>query len=241
MAIAGIDKLIINSAFREPSQHWKYNLQTQSFVREEGRRPAGYFVAGQGSNQYNDIGQFIELPLVNTIRPRIKVWREKGYPSVTGITKKMLEHWNDNSARQYQFFFCQMDAMETLIWLVEAPEADKIGIEIKGDGGLFKRICTKLCTGGGKTTIMAMLIAWQIINKVTYPQDKRFSKNVLIIAPGLTVRSRLQVLNVGGQDNYYAQFNIVPSTLMDKLRQGKIVIKNCQSLAWNTEESLSKK
>jgi type III restriction enzyme len=241
MAIGGIDQLIINSAFREPEQHWKYNLQLQSFEREPGRRPAGYFIAGQGSNQYNDIGTFIELPLVNIIRPRVKAWREKGYPGITGISKKLIEYWNDRDARQYQFFFCQMDAIETLIWLVEAPDAEKVGIDIKGDDGPFKRICTKLCTGGGKTIVMAMLVAWQIINKVTYPQDKRFSKNILIIAPGLTVKSRLQVLNVGGNDNYYRLFNIVPSSLMDKLRLGKVKICNWQSFAWDSDEKLSKK
>ena len=191
--MAGIDQLIINSAFREPAHHWKYDLNGQTFVKEPGRRPAGYFIAGQGSNQYNDIGQFIELPLVNKIRPRVKAWRQAGYPGVTGVTQKLLDHWNDKDARQYQFFFCQMDAIETIIWLTEAPEADKVGIEIPGDGGLFRRICTKLCTGGGKTTVMAMLIAWMVCNKATYPQDKRFSKNVFIVAPGLTVKSRLQV------------------------------------------------
>ena len=87
--MAGIDQLIINSAYREPTHHWKYDLNGQTFVREEGRRPAGYFIAGQGSNQYNDIGQFIELPLVNRIRPRVKAWREAGYPGVTGVTIKM--------------------------------------------------------------------------------------------------------------------------------------------------------
>ena len=113
--MAGIDQLIINSAFREPECHWKYDLNGQTFIREPGRRPAGYFIAGQGSNQYNDIGQFIELPLVNKIRPRVKAWRQAGYPGVTGVTKKLLEHWNDKGARQYQFFFCQMDAIETII------------------------------------------------------------------------------------------------------------------------------
>ena len=209
--MAGIDQLIINSAFREPEHHWKYDLNGQTFVQEPGRRPAGYFVAGQGSNQYNDIGQFIELPLVNKIRPRVKTWRQAGYPGVTGVTKKLLDHWNDKDARQYQFFFCQMDAIETIIWLTEAPDAEKVGIDIPGDGGLFRRICTKLCTGGGKATVMAMLIAWMVCNKATYPQDKRFSKNVFIVAPGLTVKSRLQVLQTGGEDNYYTQFNVVPS------------------------------
>lgn len=239
--MAGIDQLIINSAYREPTHHWKYDLNGQTFIREEGRRPAGYFVAGQGSNQYNDIGKFVELPLVNKIRPRVKAWREAGYPGVTGVTRKLLEHWNDKDARQYQFFYCQMDAMETLVWLTEAPAADKVGIDIPNDGGLFRRICTKLCTGGGKTTVMAMLIAWMICNKVTYPQDKRFSKYVFIVAPGLTVKSRLQVLQTGGDDNYYIQFNIVPVGLMDKLRQGKVMITNWQALAWDSEESIAKR
>lgn len=239
--MAGIDQLIINSAFREPEYHWKYDLNGQTFVQENGRRPAGYFIAGQGSNQYNDIGQFIELPLVNRIRPRVKAWREAGYPGVTGVTKKLLEHWNDREARQYQFFFCQMDAIETLIWLTEAPEADRVGIDIPGDGGAFRRLCTKLCTGGGKTTVMAMLIAWMVCNKAAYPQDRRFSKYVLIVAPGLTVKSRLQVLQTGGEDNYYTQFNVVPVGLMDKLRQGKVLIANWQALAWDSEEAIQKR
>ena len=109
--MAGIDRLIINSAYSEPAAHWRYDLNKQSFVQEPGRRPAGYFVSGQGSNQYNDIGQFIELPLVNMIRPRVKKWREAGYPGVTGVTRKLLEHWNDKNARMYPFFFCQLDAM----------------------------------------------------------------------------------------------------------------------------------
>jgi len=239
--MAGIDQLIINSAYREPTHHWKYDLNGQTFVREEGRRPAGYFIAGQGSNQYNDIGQFIELPLVNRIRPRVKAWREAGYPGVTGVTRKLLDHWNDKDARQYPFFYCQMDAIETLIWLTEAPDAEKVGIDIPSDGGAFRRLCTKLCTGGGKTTVMAMLIAWMICNKVTYPQDKRFTKYVFIVAPGLTVKSRLQVLQTGGDNNYYVQFNIVPIGLMDKLHQGKVMITNWQALAWDSEETIAKR
>lgn len=239
--MAGIDKLIINSAFREPESHWRYDLNKQSFIQEPGRRPAGYFIAGQGTNQYNDIGQFMELPLVNTIRPRVKAWRSSGYPGTTGITRKLLTHWNDSTARQYPFFFCQIDAMETLIWLVEAPAADRVGISIPDDGGAFQRICTKMCTGGGKTTVMAMLVAWMVCNKVSYPRDKRFSKNVFIVAPGLTVKSRLQVLQTGGNDNYYTQFNIVPTTMLDKLRQGKVIITNWQALAWDTEEDIAKR
>lgn len=85
-----IDKLIINSPYEEPKHHWKYDIETQMFEQEPGRRPAGYFVAGEGGNEYNDIGRFIELPEVNRIRPRVKAWRENGYRGVTSITRKLL-------------------------------------------------------------------------------------------------------------------------------------------------------
>ena len=126
--MAGIDRLIINSAYREPEAHWKYDLTTETFHKEPGRRPAGYIIAGQGRNAYNDQGEFVELPLVNLIRPRVKSWREAGYPGVTRVTRALLDHWHDRETRAYPFFFCQLDAMETLIWLAEAPEADKAGI-----------------------------------------------------------------------------------------------------------------
>ena len=236
-----IDKLIINSAYREPTSHWKQS-QYREHTLVEGRRPAGYFVQGQGSNEYNDIGKFIELPLVNRIRPRVKAWREAGYTGVTGVTKQLLEHWRDTEARQYPFFWCQLDAIETLIWLVEAPPAERVGIDpIPNDGGAFRRICTKLCTGGGKTAVMAMLIAWSICNKAAYPRDTRFSKNIFIVAPGLTVKSRLQVLLTGGDNNYYNSFAVVPNGLMDKLHQGRVIINNWQALAWDSAESIKKR
>ena len=84
-----------------------------------------------------------------------------------------------------------VEAIETLIWLTEAPASERVGIEIPGDGGPFARLCCKMATGSGKTILMAMLIAWQVLNKVTYPQDKRFSKNILLIAPGLTVKKQV--------------------------------------------------
>jgi type III restriction enzyme len=239
--MAGIDKLIVNSAFREPECHWKYDIASQSFQKIPGRRPAGYFVAGQGANQYNDIGEFIELPVVNMIRPRVKAWRENGCRGVTGVTKKLLEHWNDKEARLYPFFFCQLDAMETLIWLAEAPASEKTGINIEGDGGPFERICTKLCTGGGKTAVMAMLIAWQVCNKASYPKDARFTKNIFIVAPNLTVKSRLRVLLTGGDNNYYGQFGIIPAGMGEKLHQGRVMINNWQALAWDSEEAVKKR
>ncbi|MBI4549275.1 MAG: DEAD/DEAH box helicase family protein [Ignavibacteriae bacterium] len=237
-----IDKLIINSPYSEPTHYWSYDRETRSFELKEGRRPAGYVVATPNSQSFDDPGIFIELPLVNAIRPRIKAWREAGYPGVTGMTKRLLEHWYNLEERSYRrFFFCQLEAIETLIWLTEAPDSEKVGIEIPSDGGEFRRLCSKMATGSGKTIVMGMLIAWQILNKVTYPQDTRFSKHILIVAPGLTVKSRLQVLQPSAIGNYYEEFNIVPQALREKLRQGMVLIHNWHTLNWETEEKLAKK
>ncbi len=236
-----IEQLIINSPYKEPEQYWDYNRETREFVLREGRRPAGYVVASENSQSFDDPGTFIEIELVNRIRPRVKAWREAGYAGVTGITKRLLEHWQDSEERKdSNFFFCQLEAIETLIWLTEASESEKTGIDIQGDGGKFTRWCNKMATGSGKTLVMSMLIAWNILNKVTNPKDTRFSKNVLIIAPGLTVKNRLCVLHPSDKENYYEKFNIVPSGLMDSLRQGKIHIINWHTLSWDTDEKLLK-
>lgn len=241
-----IDQLIINSPYGEPHEHWRYHRETRLFTREQERRKAGYVRASESSRSFDDPGIFIELPLVNRIRPRIKAWREADYPGATGITKRLLQHWRDPEQRDANrhFFFCQLEAIETLMWLAEAPSSERVGIEVPGDGGPFPRLCCKMATGSGKTILMSMLIAWQVLNKVTYPQDKRFSKNVLLVAPGLTVKSRLQVLVPGSPGNYYTEFQIIPPGLEDKLRQGqnsRVHILNWHKLDWESEEQISKK
>ncbi|HOG19942.1 MAG TPA: DEAD/DEAH box helicase family protein [Bacteroidales bacterium] len=237
-----IEKLIINSPYEEPTQYWFYDRENRDFHIKEGRRPAGYVVATPNSQAFDDPGIFVEIDIVNQIRPRVKSWREAGYPGVTGITKRLLDHWQDPEERKdRRFFFCQLEAIETLIWLTEAPAAEKVGIDIESDGGEIERWCSKMATGSGKTIIMAMIIAWNFLNKVTNPTDARFSKYALVVAPGLTVKSRLQVLQPTNKGNYYEEFNIVPASLMDKLRQGKIIIHNWHSLAWDTQEKLDAK
>lgn len=199
-------------------------------------------MATPNSMAFDDPGIFIEIELVNKIRPRVKEWREKGYPSATGITKRLLQHWTDPEERkERRLFFCQLEAIETLIWLTEAPASERVGIDIKGDGSAFERWCSKMATGSGKTIIMAMIIAWNFLNKVTNSMDARFSKNALVIAPGLTVKSRLQVLQPTHPENYYEEFNLVPHSLMDKLRQGKVVIHNWHTLAWDSQEKIDAK
>ena len=242
MPQATIDRLIINSPYAEPSRYWRYERETRRFDLAEGRRPAGYVVASSSTQSFDDPGIFVEIPLVNRIRQRVQAWREAGYPGVTGITKRLLEHWTDpEEFETRRFFFCQLEAAETLIWLAEAADAEKVGIDIPSDGGVFERLCAKMATGAGKTVVMAMVIAWHILNKVTYPQDTRFSKNVLVIAPGLTVKSRLAVLEPSHPENYYAAFNVVPSSLWDRLRQGRVLVRNWHALNWETDDQLARK
>lgn len=237
-----IGRLIINSPYEEPARHWSYNRKRRTFSLSEGRRPAGYVVASEGSRAFDDPGHFVEIPLVNRIRSRVKDWRAAGYPGVTGITKRLLEHWNaPEEFDNRRFFFCQLEAAETLIWLTESPASDKVGMDIPSDGGGFRRLCAKMATGSGKTVVMAMVIAWQILNKATNPQDSRFARNILVIAPGLTVKSRLAVLQPSHPENYYKEFGVVPSALRDKLRQGRVLVRNWHALNWETEERIAKK
>lgn len=237
-----IDKLIINSPYAEPGEYWSYDRESRSFSRAQGRRDAGYVVASPQSKAFDDPGEFVPIELPNKIRPRVNQWRENGYPGITGITKRLLEHWRDPEERKdRRFFFCQLEAIETLIWLTEAPDAEKVGINIPGDGGDFVRWCCKMATGAGKTIVMAMVIAWQILNKVANQQDKRFSKNILVVAPGLTVKSRLSVLNPNTEGNYFEVFNILPHALYDRLRQGKVLIHNWHTLSWENDEKIAKK
>ena len=237
-----IDRLIVNSPYDEPAQHWRYDRNTRLFDLAEGRRPAGYVVASQDSRAFDDPGAFVEIALVNRIRPRIKAWREAGYPGASTITRRLLGHWTDpEDFDTRRFFFCQIEAIETLIWLAEASSEERAGIDVPSDGGEFQRLCAKMATGAGKTIVMAMLIAWQVLNKVERPRDKRFSRNVLVVAPGLTVKSRLAVLKPERPDNYYAAFRIVPQAFFDKLRQGRVIVRNWHALNWESEEKVARR
>ena len=229
---------VINSPYDEPSLHHVYDEVHSTFNPEPGRRKAGYFIAPPGSKEYTDKSVFVELELVNKIRACVKTWRENNYPGITNTTRRLLEHWHDKSARpDNPFFFCQIEAIETLIFLAET----RAEFNIPNDGGMFKRICTKLCTGGGKTIVMAMLIAWQVCNKINYRRDTRFTRNVLVIAPNLTVKKRLQVLQPGNPENYYDRFDIVPVEMRDVINQARITIHNWQVLSYETEEEIAKK
>ena len=75
MARATIDRLIVNSPYEEPARHWRHGRTTRLFDLADRRRPAGYVVASQDSKAFDDPGVFVEIPLVNRIRERVRAWR----------------------------------------------------------------------------------------------------------------------------------------------------------------------
>lgn len=228
--MASPNSLIINSAFIEPQQHWAENTD-RTLRLEPARRAAGYEIIDTRENTRRQV----PIPLVDDIRQRVREWREADWPGTTGVTLELLNHWWDHdkvSGRQYPFYFCQLEAIETLIWYTEAAAEYRQGISVQGDGGAFERLCNKMATGSGKTTVMAMVITWQVLNALTYPKSPRkYSSAVFLVAPGLTVKSRLQVLMPGSLDNYYDSFSLCPSeSLRQKLNRADILIENWHTL-----------
>lgn len=219
--------LIINSPYECPAQHWA-QARDNSLTLQAGRRAAGYEIF----DIRNNTRRTEPLDLVNSIRERVDSWRAADYPGITSVTRSLLAHWWDRTARQHPFYFCQLEAIETLIWWVEAATDYKQGIFVPGDGGSWERICNKMATGSGKTAVMSMIITWQVLNALTYPKrSKDFSRSVFIVAPGLTVKERLRVLYPGESDNYYDAFNLCPSeSLRSKLNQMELLIENWHSL-----------
>ncbi len=222
-----LTSLIINSPYERPTRHWE-QARDGSLTLVHGRRPAGYEIF----DIRNNTRRTKELTLVNAIRERVDAWREADYPGITSVTRRLLEHWHDREARQHPFYFCQLEAIETLIWHVEAAADYRQGIHVPGDGGPWERLCSKMATGTGKTTLMAMIVTWQVLNALTYPKrNQDFSRAIFIVAPGLTVKERLQVLQPGHSANYYDEFALCPSEAMrQRLNQAEILIENWHTL-----------
>jgi type III restriction enzyme len=132
-------------------------------------------------------------------------------------------------------FFCQLEALETLIFIHEVAKQSKRGQdwiekylkEKAAEAGteLF-RIACKMATGRGKTVVMAMLLAWQVLNKRRNPNDNRFTDAFLIVAPGITIRDRLRVLLPSDPNNYYRELDIVPAEYRGDLGTARLVITN---------------
>jgi type III restriction enzyme len=161
---------------------------------------------------------------------------------VTPETQRLLLHWRDES-RERKLFFCQREAVETLIYLTEVdPKRFRKQIEDannEANPGLFRLAC-KMATGAGKTTVMGMIIAWHAVNRARRPNAKHFSDAFLIVAPGITIRDRLRVLLPQDSENIYEKLDLVPSDLMDGVRKARIVITNYHAFMLRETEQVSK-
>ncbi|MEQ1716792.1 MAG: DEAD/DEAH box helicase family protein, partial [Hyphomicrobium sp.] len=244
--MASLDNPILNSPFAAPSRHWALNdrgMPTGEAVT--GRRASSYIVpipkskrtVGQAEFEYDIEGNanVKTNDLVNRIREQVDAWRKlpAGQSGVSYETARLLQHWRE-TARERPLFFCQVEAAETIIWLTEIAPKNRSFYELAkaaeihseaANPGLF-RLAMKLATGAGKTTVMAMLIAWHTVNKARRPNSKMYTDAFLIVTPGVTIKDRLRVLMPEAPDSIYERLSIVPRDMMPDLLKARIVITN---------------
>ncbi|MBI2298157.1 MAG: DEAD/DEAH box helicase family protein [Armatimonadetes bacterium] len=237
--IQAVESPILCGPYAEPTAHWLYDQTTGEAHREDGRRPASYFDPRyRQADQQLRLGQFAEetrneLALVNRLRLDVKRWREGGYRGASPVTKDLLAHWMRADAER-RLFYCQREAVETVIFLLElvlpgrrpqfnlqVTDADLAQL---ADGDLLRLGC-KMATGAGKTVVMAMLITWSLLNHLRLPSDKRFAGAVLACCPNLTIKERLQVLRPESEQSYYDHFRLIP-TKLPALPPGRVLVTN---------------
>jgi type III restriction enzyme len=229
---------ILNTPFDEPAEYWLME-EGKPPVRMQGRRPGGYYYRRPNApdeGEHAARGEWRELELVNLIRARMAEWRAAGRPGITRTTRELIEYWT-REGRHRRLFFAQREAVEAIIFLTEARRDFLQGISVPLDepsderqaDGLkaFRRRGCKMATGSGKTTVMGMLAAWSILNKVNDRSDARFSDVVLVVCPNVTIRSRLSELDPhNGEASLYLSRDLVPERLMPDLRQGALIVTN---------------
>lgn len=237
---------IICSPFEEPEKHWHLEEGTAPTEPTPGRRAAHYFFRepGRETDEGAPTGTLIELKLVNLVRARLKDWRTAGYPGVTATTLELLNYWR-RDGRLFRPFFAQLEAVETIIFLNEARRDYLQGIDIPRDEPSdkqkeelgyksFQRYACKMATGSGKTTVMGMVAAWSILNKVHDHANARYSDAVLVVCPNVTIRSRLAELDPKlGEASLYRKSDLVPEHLMPDLTRGHVLVTN-----WHVFEPL---
>jgi len=264
------EKPILNSPYEYPARHWELDDQGQPTQRIIDRRRRAEFITpipkprkrkdsldqqqmvfDEGKGLSTKAQQYDPTSIINEIRRHVDQWRSSspGDWRVTPETARLLHHWRHHKFSNIQPFFCQVEAVETVIWLTEvAPKIGKIGQPFlehlinannEANPGLL-RLALKLATGAGKTTVMAMLIAWQTINAVRRPNSKRFTRGFLVVCPGLTIRDRLRVLQPNDPDSYYQSRELVPNDMLRDLERAKIVITNYHAFKLRERMELSK-
>ncbi|HRP94838.1 MAG TPA: DEAD/DEAH box helicase family protein [Rhodocyclaceae bacterium] len=262
---------ILNSPYAYPARHWELDEQgqpTQKIIerrrraefitpipkprKRKGAGVQGSLLFDEGKGLSNDAQQYDHTATINAVRAEVDKWRQLPNPRdwrVTPETARLLQHWRHHTFSGIRPFFCQIEAVETAIWLTEvAPQIGKNGqrfldhlanANAEANPELM-RLALKLATGAGKTTVMAMLIAWQTINAVRYPNSKRFTRGFLLVAPGLTIRDRLRVLQPIDPDSYYASRELLPGDMLGDLDRARIVITNYHAFKLRERMPLSK-
>jgi type III restriction enzyme len=235
-----IENPILNSPFDEPKRHFRFSEEGITDEIEESRRVSQYFMPIAGAKKKGKQLAFDtewtqdrveENHFINEVRGYVDTWRRGGYRDVTTTTRQLLDYWR-NPDRDKKLFFCQIEALETAIFIAEvAPKyypnvINQLRAFNDASNPLLFRIAFKMATGAGKTVVMAMLIAWQALNKLANPQDARFSDAFLIVTPGITIRDRLRVLLPNDPQNYYRERDVLPSELLTELGKAKIIITN---------------
>jgi type III restriction enzyme len=236
-----IENPVLNSPFKEPTRHFKFAEDGITNEIVESRRISSYFVPvpppkkrgrqlSLGTEWTKD--RIEENLFINQVRGRVAIWRKGGYQGITKTTRRLLDYWR-NPERDKKLFFCQVEALETAIYLAEVAGRygdawieNSLRTAAADANPLLYRVALKMATGSGKTVVMAMLIAWQVLNKLANPQDARFTDAFLIVTPGITIRDRLRVLWPNDPDNYYRQRDVVSSEDLQRLAAAKIIITN---------------
>lgn len=241
-----IENPILNSPYGEPIRHFRFDDDGITDEIVGARRISSYFIpippprkrGKQTLIHFNEWTNDRQKPNdnINRIRERVSIWRKGGYAGITRTSRRLLEFWQ-NEDREKRLFFCQIEALETVIYIAEA--ARKYGdswIEnfIKHcneeSNPILFRIAMKMATGSGKTVVMAMLIAWQALNKFQNPQSKLFTDAFLVVSPGITIRDRLRVLLPNDTENYYEKWDIVPPEFQKELGRIKIIVTNYHAM-----------
>ena len=265
-------KPILNSPYAYPARHWELDNKgqpTQQIITERRRaefitpipKPKKRHGAGvqqqlfdfeESDNISSADQRYDPTPIINELRKYVADWRKLPHSAgwqVTPETARLLQHWRHHDFNGVRPFFCQIEAVETAIWLTEvAPKMGKIGKKFlthlenaNHDANPdLMRLALKLATGAGKTTVMAMIIAWQTVNAVKYPKSSKFSRGFLIVAPGLTIRDRLRVLQPNDPDSYYQSRELVPNDMLRDIDSAKIVITNYHAFKLRERLELSK-
>ncbi len=263
---------VLNSPYEPPGRHWELDAAGQPTQRiVEKRRPVSFITPipkpkktsgaaeaeqaaltfDEGKGLSTEQQQYEHAGIINGVRARVERWRRIEDPArwqVTPETERLLRHWRSHPFSNLRPFFCQVEAVETAIWLAEVAPRDRAGrgfldhLENANNEAnpVLRRLALKLATGAGKTTVMAMLIAWQTVNAARRPQSNRFTRGFLVVAPGITIKDRLRVLQPNDPDSYYRDRELVPRDMLPDLEKAKIVIVNYHAFKLRERLDVSK-